>query len=114
MEANETPDALQHDFFGSHVGDRVNKADRIEGEFDQMTFGSLRVKVVTNEALPVLNLFLIDLQHQRVGGLNMIVNQVSWQNSTLSLREIKAWELFLHSLWVSLRIVNVENTSGKS
>merc|ERR1711959_816458 len=100
METNETPNALQNNFFTSHVGDRVDQANAVESEFDQMACGSFRVEVVTYKALPVIYLWLIRLQHERVGGLNMIVNQVSWQDSSLTLRKVEAWQLFFHSLWV--------------
>jgi len=114
VETNETPQALKNNFFGTHVGHGVNQADTVESKLDQVALVCNWVQVVTGKRFSVLGFLNVWIQEKRVGGLNVIVDQITWKDTSLSLWKIEAWELILHALWVSLRIINVEDTSSKS
>ena len=114
METDETPKTLQNDLLTSHVSHRINETNTIECELDEVTFLFRHVQVIASERFSILNLWLICLQNQRIGCLDMIVDHVARQDTTLALREVKAWKLIIHTLWVGLRIVNVKDTSCKS
>lgn len=85
VETNETPQALQYDLLVAHVGDGVDETDAVEGELDEMTFACGRVQVVTDQITSVLNLLLTRLQDQWVGRLDMVVDDVVRENTTLAL-----------------------------
>ena len=79
-----------------------------------MTSLGLDVKVVASQASSVLNFWLIWVQDQRVGRLDVVVNEIAGQDTSLALWKVEAWKLFLHTLWVGLGVINIEDTSGKS
>ena len=58
-----------------------------------MALRSLRIEIVADEALSILNLWLVGLQNERVGGLNVVVDQVAWQDTALTLWKVEAWKL---------------------
>ena len=70
------------------------------------------VKVVTAQRFSVADFLLVLVQEKRVGRLDVVVNQVTWEHTSLTLRKIEAWELILHALWVRLRIIDIENASS--
>ena len=87
MQADETPQALQNDLFVTHVGYRINQADTVEGELDEVALAGSAVKVVADEVTSVLDLLLAGLQEQRVGGLDVVVDDAVGENTTLALRQ---------------------------
>ena len=105
MQSNETPERLKHDLFVTHVGNRINQADAVEGELDEVTFACAAVKVVAHQVISVLLLLLhILLKDQWVCRLDVVVDNVARQDTTLALRQIEERQLIalLHIVGVTL------------
>ena len=114
MKTNKAPETLENDLLATHVSDRVNETDAVECKLNEVTLTSLDIQVVAGHALSVLDLWLILLQHEWVGGLNVVVDDLSWKDTTLALRKVEARKLLIHALLVCLCIIDVEDTSGQS
>lgn len=76
MQANEAPQALQDDLLVAHVGDRVDQADAVEGELDEMALSGRSVQVVTYQVTTVFDFDLTGLEDKRVGRLDVVVDDV--------------------------------------
>lgn len=87
VQAHERPETLEHYGFGTDVGHRINETDRIERKFDEVALRSLQV--VADEVLAVLLLLLAFLQDQRVGRLDVVVDQVSQKTCSLALGQVE-------------------------
>jgi len=72
------------------------------------------VKIITGQRSSVLDLWLIWVKDQWVGGLDMVVNEITWQDTSLTLRKVEAWKFIFHSLWIGLRIIDIKDTSSQS
>lgn len=81
-----------------------------------MTFLGFDVQIVTDKRLANVRIIVlvIRLATETVGGLDVVIDDASWEYATLSLREVEAWKLFVHAVLVGLRVVDVEDTSGKT
>ena len=112
MKPDKTPQTLKDDFFTTHVGNRIDKTDAIESELDKVTFSFFKIKVVTSQWIPVLDLGLTWVQNQWICCFYVIINDITWKNTTLTLWKIETWKFFFSSFLVSLSIVDIENTSG--
>ena len=53
VEADKGPERLEDDLLVSHVGNRVDKANGVEGKLDVMALSCRYVQVVTNERVSV-------------------------------------------------------------
>ena len=74
METNETPQALKHNFFRSHVGHRVDQANAVESKLDQVALVSHWVQVVAGQRLSVLGFLDVWVQEKRVRGLDVVID----------------------------------------
>ena len=97
METDEGPETLENDFFATHVSDRVDDTDTVEGELDKVTLLGFHVKIVTSQRRSVFNFCLIWVKDQWVSGLDVVEDDVSWKNTTLSLRQVEAWQFLFHA-----------------
>mmetsp|Transcript_29462 Transcript_29462/g.28607 ORF Transcript_29462/g.28607 Transcript_29462/m.28607 type:complete len:223 (-) Transcript_29462:1918-2586(-) len=118
MQAHETPQALQDHILIPHIGDRVYEADAVEGELDEVAFALVR-EVVTLEVLPVLDLHHPRLQHQWVGGADVVVDEAAREDAALALWEVEGGEFLLHGAsFLALvphgRVINVEDAPGEA
>lgn len=72
-----------------------------------MSFESAVAEVVTDEVFSVrnsLNELLLLIDDQRIGSLDVIVDDTARQDTSLSLRQVECWQLVLHC--VSLSVVS--------
>lgn len=114
MKTNKAPETLENNLFTAHVSDRVDETDAVECKLDKVPLTSLDIQIVASHALSVLDLWLILLQDEWVGGLNVVVDDLSWKDTSLTLRKVEARELLIHALLVCLGVIDVEDTSGQS
>ena len=112
MKPDKTPQTLKNDFFTSHISYRIDKTYTIESEFNEMTFSFFKIKIVAGESISVFDFCLTWVQNQRICCMDMIINDITWKNTTLTLWKIETWKFFFSSFLVSLSIVDIENTSG--
>jgi len=71
----------------THVGDRVDQAYAVEGELDEVALASASVQVVTDKVASVLGFLFTRLQDQGVRRLDVVIDNVVWQNTSLTLRK---------------------------
>lgn len=114
METNETPETLEDDFFATHVSDRVNDTDAVEAERDKMALSSFNVKVVASKWSSVFVFRLVGVENQWISGLDVIEQDISRKDTTLTLWQVEAWELLFHAFLLGVGVVNVEHASGQS
>ena len=114
MQADEAPQALKHHFLVAHVGHRIDQTYAVESELDEVTLAALNVQVVASQAVAVLDFRLVWVEAERIRCLDMVVDDISWQDTALSLWQIEAWKLFFEAIKVGLRVVDVENTASES
>jgi len=86
MKSNETPKTLQDNFLVSHVSDRVDKTNWVEGELDKVTFTSVSIQIIANQFFSVWRFGNVGLEKKWVGGLDIVVDDVVRENTTLTLR----------------------------
>ena len=91
----------------THVGDRVNETDGVEGELDKVTLSCGSVQIVTDKITSVLDFLLTGLQNERIGRLDMVVDDVVWENTTLTLRQEEERELLIKLRLSWRRLVGV-------
>ena len=114
MKTNKAPETLKNNLLATHVCDRVDETDAVECKLDEVTFACLDIQIVASHALSVLNLWLVLLQNEWVGGLDVVVDDLSWKDTSLTLRKVEARKLLIHALLVCLCVIDVEDTSGQS
>ena len=82
-----------------------------------MSFASRTVKVITNQITSVFQFLLTNFEHQWVGSLDVIVDNVVRQDSTLSLWQKEEGKFFFLLTIVNLthlmRIMDVKYASCK-
>ena len=71
----------------THVGDRVDQAYAVEGKLDEVALTSASVQVVTDKVASVLGFLFARLQDQGVRRLDVVIDNVVWQNTSLTLRK---------------------------
>ena len=117
MEAYETPQALKDDLLLTHVSYRVDQAYAVESELDEGALSSGSVKLVRDEISAVLDLLLTWLEDERVSRLNVVVDDIVGQDTTLTLRQEKEWKILIELTFTCrwlVRVVNIEDTAGKA
>ena len=114
METYECPKTLEDDFLATHVSDRVDDTNTVEGKLDEVTLFGFNVEIVTSQRRSVLNFLLIWVKNQWVGSLDAVEQDVSWKNTALSLRQVEAWKLFFHAFLLGVGVVDIEHTSSQS
>lgn len=114
MKSNKTPQTLKNDLLTSHVSHGIDQTNAVESEFNKMTFSILKIKIVTSESISVFNFSLTWIKDKWVCCIYMVINDITWKNTSLSLRKVEAWKFFFSTFLVSLRIIDVKDTSGKS
>jgi len=77
VEADEGPERLEDYLLVSHVSNRVNETNSVEGKLDVVTLSCHYVQVVTNERVSVGVVRGLTSPHQGIGCLDVVVNQVS-------------------------------------
>lgn len=87
MKTYETPQTLQDHFLVTHVSHRVNQANAVESELDEVTLASRAVEVVANQVITVLLLHLACLHDHWVSRLDVVVDDLIGQDTSLSLRQ---------------------------
>lgn len=116
MEADEGPETLEDDFLVTHVGHGVDQADAVEGELDEVAFAGGGVEVVAVEVASVLDFLLAGLENERVGRLDVVVDDVVREDTTLALGKEEERELFVELALTRaglVRVMNVEDGAGK-
>ena len=117
VEANEAPQTLKDNLLVPHVGDRVDQADAVEGELDEVAFARRCVKFVTDKVASVLYLLLAWLEDQRVRRLDVVVDDIVWKNTALALGQEEERQLLiklaLTSRWL-IRVMDVKDAAGKT
>lgn len=116
VQADKRPKRLEDHLFMAHVRHGVNQADRVEGELDEVADASECVQVVADQLTAVLHFLLARLMNHRVRRLDVVVDDVVGENTTLSLGQEEERELVVLVLVVEagLRVVNVKDTSGEA
>ena len=104
MQTNEAPETLEDDFLATHVCNRVNQPNSIESKLDEMSFLGLDVKVVASEAsLRLLVLLrLTGVEEQRIGCLDVVVDNITWEHTSLTLWKVETWQFFFHAIILGL------------
>ena len=117
VQAYEGPQTLQDNLFITHIGDRIDQADRVERELDEVAFTCGAVQIVTCKVRSILDLLLVWLEDKRVRRLDVVVDDVIGQDTTLALRQEEQRELFVlfalpcrGLMWV----MDVEDASGQA
>ena len=85
MKSDETPQTLKDNLLMTHVGDRVNQADAIKRELDKVALTSRSVKPIADEITSILDFLFARLKNQRVCSLNMVVDDIIRQDTSLTL-----------------------------
>lgn len=117
MKAYKGPQTLQNDLFIAHVGDRVDEADRVECKLNEVAFTCGTVKIVTCQVRSILDLLLAWLEDKWVRRLDVIVDDIIRQDTTLALRQEEQRELFVLFTLSSrglMGVMDVKHASGQA
>ena len=62
----------------------------VESKFDKVTL-SILIKVVTCQTVSIFGFLLARIENKRVCCLNVVIDDITWKNTSLSLWKIEAW-----------------------
>ena len=83
-----------------------------------MSLASGAVQIVRHQIPSVVHLLFSWFQDERVCGLDVVVDDVVWQDTTLPLWKEEEWDLLdlraTHIILWIVWVVDVEDTSGES